>query len=1229
MRCACLPSGLALFLTLGGCSAPSEVDEQEPPARSSSTDRLPQLSQRWPVITSLTQAARGTTPTQTGHGQLRLRALATRVQADLDPADGTLALSVRDLPEPLRLRRLDAASSHAEVEGPSVMMRGESSSALFLPSARGVEELVVIREPSAELSYELDLPPGFVLEHDGAAAITVNTPEGRPVARGLFLSGWDGDGRRFTPAISVQGARIHVELPRASELAYPLLIDPEWIDAAVPIYPRELGGLTLLPDGRVLATGGYTLGEAPSEVYDPDQGVFRTLGEPLSPRQHHSATLLREGTVLLVGGTVPDGDPGTLDVPIATIDRFDPTSGSSEVWATLPEPRSGHTATRLVDGSVLIVGGEKLGVDTPYAGLSDAYRLTEDGTLTELPSLSVARGHHTASRLPDGRVLIAGGRTWAPHPDEVATVHASMELFDPATNSFSVTSEAMAATRERHVAMVFDDGELLLGWGGSAYTLNRSFEHFSYQDSALSNRVLETYLPIGELPFFVSPPATILDHWDLLLASFRLVRYESGFALQEVQEPDQHASSVAPLADGSVLGLGHGLAFLRPRQLDDYKDALVEGQLTEEHGRSALAPLADGRLLIVGGRHIDHDAEVGEEDEIPYVYVRSATLFDPITESVVGSVPLTHARTGHTATRLDDGRVLVAGGANKLSEDTRPTELFDPLTNTFALGPALSLKRSEHTATRLADGRVLFAGGTLEDRHAELFDPATDDIDVSGELELARTDHSAVRLPDGRVAILGGYVATDTPTASVEVFDPASATFSPLGSLRLARAAFAATLLPSGQILVVGGTSFSGVEESIELFDPSSGIAVEAGGKGGGARTGPTATVLPDGSVSVSGGGMLCGATFDTPPHLRLFTLCQDFRRPALLPSGDAGYFSGEFTTKKKKPGSKTEYARRWLRAGRPPAPDAPFITSYPPVAAVGTVVSLTGLRLVSPTEGASGSTRQSATDVPIVEWMPLDGGPGVRGPASQWTATSLTWTVPPTSFHGPGYLWVVTRGKRSPGALVKLVRSSYGMPCAASNDCVTGVCASGVCCDRACDGCEACSAAAKGFGEDGVCEPLVRGASPAASEDCPVEPVSTCGRTGFCDGLGACELQPDDTACLEGASCQEGACVVLQPTCDGDHQIVKGDASLGDCAPYRCSLETHACLTTCSSNLECVSGLVCDDAGACVAPAEPPPPSSSCSVRPRAGASMAWSAWVLVSMGLALRVRRRETRSS
>src|SRR5687767_5879890 len=87
------------------------------------------------------------------------------------------------------------------------------------------------------------------------------------------------------------------------------------------------------------------------------------------------------------------------------------------------------------------------------------------------------------------------------------------------------------------------------------------------------------------------------------------------------------------------------------------------------------------------------------------------------------------ARSGHTATLLPDGRVLIAGGWSESSAPRDSAELYDPQSGTFASAGRLHAPRSVHSATLLADGRVLIAGGygpgAVAQSSTELFDPAT------------------------------------------------------------------------------------------------------------------------------------------------------------------------------------------------------------------------------------------------------------------------------------------------------------------------------------------------------------------------------------------------------------------------------------------------------------------------------------------------------------------------
>src|SRR5882762_4985383 len=135
--------------------------------------------------------------------------------------------------------------------------------------------------------------------------------------------------------------------------------------------------------------------------------------------------------------------------------------------------------------------------------------------------------------------------------------------------------------------------------------------------------------------------------------------------------------------------------------------------------------------------------------------VEAGQLFAP-----TGS--LSTPRYGHSATRLADGTVLVAGGNNWFASpnELAATEICDPSTGVFSAGPMMLAPRVSHTATLLADNRVLLVGGQTSwgviTNSAELYNPVNGTFTAAGNLSVARLGHTATLLADGRVLIAGG-----------------------------------------------------------------------------------------------------------------------------------------------------------------------------------------------------------------------------------------------------------------------------------------------------------------------------------------------------------------------------------------------------------------------------------------------------------------------------------------
>ena len=219
-------------------------------------------------------------------------------------------------------------------------------------------------------------------------------------------------------------------------------------------------------------------------------------------------------------------------------------------------------------------------------------------------------------------------------------------------------------------------------------------------------------------------------------------------------------------------------------------------------------------------------------------------------------------RAAHTATLLEDGSVLLAGGCDTdgcAAAATAPsTEIYVPGQG-FRAGPPMQQPRDGHTATVLRDGRVLFVGGFAREGEppltsAELFDPASGRFEQAGRLTTGRSGHIAALLPDGRVLIAGGWVGPRRYTADAEIFDPTSLMFSAAAPMTQARHAAASSTLRDGEVLVTGGQdAYAHGLDTAQLFDPA-GQMWRSVARMSSPRFKHAAVAWRDGSVLILGG---------------------------------------------------------------------------------------------------------------------------------------------------------------------------------------------------------------------------------------------------------------------------------------------------------------------------------------------------------------------------------------
>jgi len=376
---------------------------------------------------------------------------------------------------------------------------------------------------------------------------------------------------------------------------------------------------------------------------------------------------------------------------------------------------STNTTVATVDSHGL-VNGTQLGWAVIQAQVTDGsgFLNTFSGSLEVAfasghPTMSTTRGADSATLLRDGRVLLAGG--WNANFQTLT----STDIFDPRYFQFT-PGPVMSIPRVRHTGTILQDGTVLIAGGGQTPTAD------------LYNPVAGTLLPIGDLNVNrFSHTATLLNNGQVLIAggdSATAELYDPSshtFTLTGVMTISRTGHTATLLNDGRVLIAGGSASTMV--ELYDPATGLFTagGTLTTDRTYHAAARLADGRVLIIGGQ-----SGLG--------YTSSVDLYDPATGIITPASPMRSARAYHTATLLYNGQVLVAGGRDGQSDPTaiaRSVERFDPTRAAFtgsgdmATYPTSGV-RVYHTATLLQTGQVLLAGGLGEypNGTAETYQPS-------------------------------------------------------------------------------------------------------------------------------------------------------------------------------------------------------------------------------------------------------------------------------------------------------------------------------------------------------------------------------------------------------------------------------------------------------------------------------------------------------------------------
>ncbi|MBX7114529.1 MAG: hypothetical protein K1X64_09415 [Myxococcaceae bacterium] len=758
--------------------------------------------------------------------------------------------------------------------------------------------------------------------------------------------------------------------------------------------PRSNATVALLPDGRVLIGSA---GETAVDIYEP----FSNRWKPTAPAPfplNQLASTLRNGKVLVQSSTLN-----------ANSMLFDPVT---ETWALVAAPALNNrilaVASVLDDGRLFLAGGAAPAFAPRY---NDVQLFNPDsGTWATAKPMSRPRSDFAAT-VVNGKVLVHDG---------VA------ELYDPVADVW-VDAGVTTAGTDQQSSTLLPNGKILVATLGSFPQL------YDPVDGGWSNTG-----PMATI--HRSHTATLLTNGQLLVAGGE--NGSVGLASLEVYDSTTNAWSdagvmkmarldhtAAMLPTGRVLLLGgfNTTGNLASTELfDSFKSAFTDAPAPPNapRGDATLSLLPNAKALMTGGD----------------TAFDSAFVYEPSSSSWTSTRRLLTGRSGHTATVLSNGKVLVTGGKDSTGAPLASCEVFDSAHQTWNPVAELKSRRSKHSAVLLANGKVLVVGGngpTADETRCEIFDPTTAQWAATGSLpdpigagtatllqdgrvlavgsgraalyapstgnwtvvtgKFPSRGHTTTLLADGRVLISGGDDGLNS-LASVVLFDPSNDSVTPAGNMTKKRRFHTATLLRSARVLFAGGEdpANSGAELSAEIYDPVAG--------------------------TFTGTGALPSA--------------QAFHRAVLLPTGLALLAGGDNTAV-------------LFDEGLGPKPTwAPLLDALPP-ATPGAKIPVTGARLTGISEGSGGHYLAAPANLPVIMLLRQDNGLMLPATSTDWTSSTATVLVPANLPVGQYWAYAVVNGIPSQMSNLRFSNAVVG-PCTSDTECSTGRCVVGACCDEA-----------------------------------------------------------------------------------------------------------------------------------------------------------------------------------